>query len=125
MKNETFDALVKLHTQQRITLGRVKGDEYANSSDDRLNNFKRDGNALGIAPEANLLTHAGKHWASINHYVKIGCPRDDDRVSEPIIKRIYDLQNYMDLLLALLEERHNGDQFEATLTQNNQNGGTT
>lgn len=112
MKFETFRRFCSAHIKQCFEMGEKKGLSYANDDDNRLNNFYRDGKALGIVPEANLLVHAGKHWAAINYYVRQGCPKDSPDIPEPIVGRIYDLMNYMLLLLGLLEERHNGDQFE-------------
>lgn len=117
MRSETFRRFVQAHFAQCDSMGAVKGNNYANDDNDRLNNFRRDGKALGIAPEANLLTHAGKHWAAVNYYVRLGCPAESAEIPEPIVGRIYDLINYMFLLLALLEERHNGSKFEAALEE--------
>jgi hypothetical protein len=64
--------------QKCFKMGELKGNSYANDDNDRLNNFRRDGKALGIAPEANLLTHCGKHWAAINYFVRVGCPKESD-----------------------------------------------
>ena len=86
-------------------MSQKKGDEYAND-DDRLMNFKRNAASLGVLPELILMVYAEKHFGSIQHYVKKGCLFEDPEMTEPIVGRIYDLQNYMDLLLALLEERH-------------------
>ena len=105
MKNEVYNALIEGHTNQRREMSRKKGDEYAHE-DDRLDNFKRNARALGISPELVLMVYAEKHFGSIQSYVKKGCPYEDPEMTEPIVGRIYDLQNYMDLLLALLEERH-------------------
>lgn len=108
MTDKGFEKLTKDHTAARQSMSIRKGNEYANDNDDRLMNFKRVGKNLGQEPETILMVYATKHFDAISHYVKVGCPKDDDRITEPVVGRIYDLQNYMDLLLALLEERHNG-----------------
>lgn len=105
MTNEVYVNLVEHHTSQRREMSQVKGDEYANDND-RLMNFKRNAKALGVTPEMILMVYAEKHFSAIQNYVKRGCPYNDPKTSEPILGRIYDLQNYMDLLIALLVEKH-------------------
>jgi len=117
VRDEVFENFIQAHTKARQKMSIRKGNEYANSESDRLANFKRVGANLGQPPETILMVYATKHFDAISHYVKMGCPKVDDRITEPVVGRIYDLQNYLDLLLALLEERHNGDEFERNSTR--------
>lgn len=78
----------------------VKGQEY-HSDEDFLQNFKEDGPAVGVEdPMKTLMIYAGKHWRSIQRYVRTG--REG---AELIHGRIDDLVNYMHLLLGLIEEK--------------------
>jgi hypothetical protein len=94
----------QIHTLRRFELCDNKSLDYA-SGQDRLANFKRIGARLRQTPETILMVYATKHYDAICAYIEGGC--EDDR-SEPIVGRIYDLQNYMDLLLALGRERREG-----------------
>ena len=100
MDFKAFVALRKAHTLKRISMSEIKGKEYANG-DDRLANFKRQADSLGVSAEVVLQVYMNKHIDAINNYVKRGC---EDTGSESIVGRIYDVQNYCDLLLGLIEE---------------------
>lgn len=100
MKSEDFLKHREKHTTERYFLCDKKSLDYA-SEDDRLSDFKETAESIGITPEQVLMVFATKHWRAINTYIKNGC---QDTRSEPIIGRIYDLQNYLDLLIALKEE---------------------
>lgn len=94
------DELITEHTANRLAMCQKKAQEYANS-DDRLANFKRNAVILGTTPETILMVYMMKHIDAIGHYVKTG-----GRVgSEPIEGRIADAQNYLDLLVCLVNER--------------------
>jgi hypothetical protein len=103
MTNPTFKQMRHRHTWTRFKVCDKKSEDYAAESD-RLMNFKRTGAGLSLPPETVLMIFATKHFDAINSFVRAG--GKDDR-SEPIIGRIYDLQNYLDLLLGLIEERGN------------------
>ena len=100
MKNAEFKHLRAKHTETQFMMCDKKSEDYA-SEEDRLLNFKRSGGNVGLSPEMVLMVFAGKHFDAINSFVRAG--GKDDR-SEPIIGRIYDLQNYLDLLIGLIEE---------------------
>ena len=101
MNNEVFNVMRIEHTAIRFVECDKKSKDYA-TEQDRLSNFKRAGARLGIEPEKILMVFAQKHWTAIEAYIKGGC---QDTGSESIIGRIYDLQNYLDLLLGQIEER--------------------
>ena len=77
-----------------------KGAEYAHGRD-RLDNFRRNGAALGMSKEAVLMIYAGKHWDALQSYVRAG---NNSISSEKITGRVLDLINYMYLFLAMLDE---------------------
>jgi len=108
MNNEKYQKTIDEFLGNMKEIRDKKGKEYANSDTDVLNNFKRDGGTAGIVPEANLITHAGKHWSSINNYIKRLGKGENVAVletSEPIEGRMMDMANYMLLLNALIIER--------------------
>lgn len=88
------------------SLSKTKGAEYTGGNDDRLQNFRRNAAALGLKTEQVWAVYAGKHWDSIQSYVKdISKPIDQRRtLSEPIDGRIDDLIVYLLLFKAMVEE---------------------
>lgn len=84
-------------------LSAVKGGEYA-GDEDRLANFRRNSERLGMSMEAVWAVYAMKHVDSILQYVKdINAGRTRER-SEPLSGRADDIIVYMLLLKAMLEE---------------------
>lgn len=77
----------------------LKGKEYSGVGD-RLGNFKRLATALGLSPEKICLVYMVKHIEAIHSFV-----RDGKVYSEPIRGRLMDARNYIDLLLALIEDK--------------------
>lgn len=102
--HKDFDALIKRTISTIESLSVIKGGEYA-AEGDRLDNFRRAGNELGLPMEAVWRVYAGKHWDSISTFVRdlnqgISRPR-----SEPISGRADDLIVYLILFKAMLIER--------------------
>lgn len=104
MHNNDFVDRRREHAERRYIMCDKKAEDYS-GEEDRLLNFKRTGDTLGIPSEKVLMIFARKHWDAVEAFVKAG---GVDNRSEPIIGRIYDLQNYMDLLIALIEEKKGG-----------------
>ncbi len=100
MKDIDFKDLRNLLTLKRFKLCDKKALDYA-GKEDRLINFKRLGAALKLRPEQILAVYATKHYDAILSYVRCG---SFDNRSEPIQSRIDDLQNYLDLLNAIIDE---------------------
>ncbi len=100
MKDKDFKALRDECCSERYELADAKSKEYADDFD-RLSNFKRLGSMSGATPEQTLLIYMVKHIDSISTFIKKGCV---DEGTESIIGRIYDSQNYLDLLIGLLKE---------------------
>lgn len=90
--------------QNVVELGVKKGGEYAGDAD-RLANFRRNGNNLGLPMETVWAVYAGKHWDAIMQFIK------DDRNGvqrermESIAGRVDDLITYALLFKAMLDER--------------------
>lgn len=104
MKNSDFDKLVQQVFQRVKEIGTTKGREYA-SSDDRLANFKREAERLGLDPLTVWHVYASKHWDAISTFVKDVQADNEVALSEPIDGRYTDLLVYALLGLALLKER--------------------
>lgn len=78
---------------------RKKGGDYADHSD-IFDNFRRHARTLDVNPELIWAVYASKHWDAIMTYVRTGKVQ-----SEPILDRLRDLRNYVDLLAAHLSEK--------------------
>lgn len=94
--DETYQMLKKLST--------LKGGEYAGDAD-RLANFRRNGENLGLEMEQVWAVYAGKHWDALMQYIKdLGTKTNRERM-EPIAGRVDDLIVYLTLFKAMLTER--------------------
>lgn len=82
----------------------TKGGEYA-GDDDRLANFRRNAESVGVSMEVIWRVYAGKHWDSISQYIKdIQSGKDRPR-SESMLGRFDDLIVYAILGKAIYIER--------------------
>jgi hypothetical protein len=92
-------------TVLKITeLAAVKGGEYA-GDDDRLANFRRNGERLGLPMETVWGVYAAKHWDAVMQYVQdLNTGKTRPR-SEPIEGRVDDLIVYLMLFKGILSER--------------------
>lgn len=94
--NDTFDTMAEL--------GKLKGGEYAGDND-RLANFRRNGEALELPMETVWRVYAGKHWDAITQYIvdlQNGTKRER---MESIHGRIDDMLVYLVLLKCMVDER--------------------
>jgi hypothetical protein len=85
-------------------LAKKKGGEYS-GDDDRLANFRRNAETLGVPMETIWAVYAAKHWDALMQYIKderVGKQRDR---MEPIAGRVDDLLVYLMLFKAMLQER--------------------
>ena len=98
MERTKFNELMEKTFDRLRELNSTKGVEYS-GHEDVLSDFREVARAIGISPEQALMTYATKHWRAINHYAQEGAT-----LSEPIEGRIHDLQLYMQLLLAMVED---------------------
>lgn len=101
-----FDAIVQNVFKKLDDISKTKGKEYANSGD-RLANFKRLHEKIGVTPETVCLIFGTKHMDSIDSYVKTleSTGLEPTGLSEPIDGRIQDAIMYLLLLYALILER--------------------
>jgi hypothetical protein len=105
---ELVELRKELFSQIEIIMD-LKGKEYSGKID-RLANFKRNGNNLGLPPESIWAVYCGKHWDSLMSFIReIGEGKDIEEIeknlSEPINGRILDIITYLILLQGLIQER--------------------
>ena len=98
MDNATFNKLVEAARIRQDGILKVKGHDYSGEVD-RVANFKRVGENLGITPATALAVYMHKHWDSIMTFVREGKVQ-----SEPIVGRLDDMHNYLYLLEGLIKE---------------------
>lgn len=79
----------------------VKGADYTVGSKDRLANFNRGAELLGMRPEQVLAVYWYKHVTAVLNYIKTGGQSE----SEPIQGRITDNINYMLLFSKMVKEK--------------------
>jgi hypothetical protein len=102
---EQWNKLLDRVMVQVAALQHVKGQEYSGDVD-RLRNFRRAADELGLRQEVIWRVYAGKHWDAITTYVAdLVVDRARER-SEPIEGRVLDLIVYLLLFLAMCEERN-------------------
>lgn len=106
MTTDELALLITTTTERLRELSRTKGQEYTRGADDRLANFKRQGEAMGVEPMLILAVFLQKHLDSIGNYVKHvqarGC---EPALSEPIDGRIDDAILYLLLLKGMCAEQ--------------------
>lgn len=102
-QHSTFKLLVDETFREINKLSELKGGEYA-GDEDRLANFRRNGQRLGLRMEAVWGVYAGKHWDAISQYIMdINTGRTRFR-SESLSGRCDDLILYLLLFKAMLAE---------------------
>ena len=102
--HERYNQLGAETVAQLEELGRLKGGEYAGDQD-RLANFRRNAERLGISMETVWSVYAAKHWDAIMQYV-MDLNTGKTRVRlEGLAGRADDIIVYMVLFKAILEER--------------------
>jgi hypothetical protein len=99
MERRAFDELYQRMVEEEMLIGKAKGVEYT-VGDDRLDNFKRLGKEMGLAPEKILWVYLKKHLDSILSYINTA-----EVKSESIESRITDARVYLALLRGLIEEK--------------------
>lgn len=105
MDNAIFLKKRKRHTSIRFEMCDKKALDYTQMGD-RLDNFKRNGKELDLSPLRVLGVYMKKHIDAILRYLRTD---GEEEYSEDIVDRVYDLQNYGDLLLGLVEELQEGE----------------
>lgn len=102
--NAQWEALCEATFARLRGLAASKGAEYS-GQEDRLANFRRNGQALGLLPEVVWAVYAGKHWDALQIYIRDLASGQERERSEPIDSRVDDLLVYLLLFKAILEER--------------------
>ena len=103
MLGKDFEILLaKMEEEEHRILG-TKGIEYTQNDyeKDRLANFYRLGNELGIDPKMICWVYLKKHIDSIVCYIKQG----KEFSEESIEGRIHDARNYLVLLNGIIQEQ--------------------
>lgn len=110
--HKSYARLLERVNRDIQNLSTVKGGEYA-GDDDRLANFRRNAEALGLRMETIWAVYAAKHWDSIMQYVK---DLNEGKVrprAEGLDGRAMDLIVYLILFIAIKEEFDAGDNRES------------
>lgn len=103
--HDRYDQLVAETIDKIRTLSKLKGGEYAGDVD-RLANFRRNSQALGLPMETVWSVYAAKHWDAIQQYVRdLNSDKTRERL-EPILGRADDLIVYLILFKAMFEDRN-------------------
>lgn len=100
MNQETFDKVVQELTEDRKKVAEGKREDYTKGDEDVLKNFKNQAEALGLTPMQSLAVHMEKQISAVFNYIKTNGQSE----SEPIIKRIGDSINYLELLWGLIND---------------------
>lgn len=87
-------------TNHRLGISNGKRKDYTKGNEDVLHNFKNAGEVLGVTPLVALAVHMEKQFSAVLNYIKT----DGKSESEPIINRISDTLNYLELLWGLIND---------------------
>lgn len=98
MEYKEFDLLLDQIIYKEKEIGNTKAKEYTQGN--RLDNFKRLANELGLTSEQVWAVYFKKHVDAIMSYCKTG-----KVLSEDIRGRILDARVYLSLLWGLVEEK--------------------
>lgn len=103
--HERYNEIIEQTIAEIKKLGTLKGGEYAGDQD-RLANFRRNGENLGLPMETIWAVYAGKHWDAVMQYIKDQRSGKERERLEPIESRVDDLLVYMILFKCMLDERN-------------------
>ena len=99
-----YNELVRRTVENIVRLSKEKGGEYAGDVD-RLLNFRRNAERIGLNMESIWHTYCAKHWDAIEQYVRDLNEGKTRTRSESISGRADDIIVYMILFKAIVEER--------------------
>ena len=85
-------------------LGSLKGGEYSGDYD-RLANFRRNAERLGLTMETVWAVYAAKHWDALTQYIQDMNTKKTRTRLESIEGRVDDLLVYLILFKCMLQER--------------------
>lgn len=101
---EEYNKIVDETWNKVHQLSHLKGGEYAGDKD-RLANFRRNAEALGLSMETVWAVYAAKHWDAVMQYIKDIAKRTTRVRSEPIEGRIDDLIVYLLLFKLIIRDQ--------------------
>lgn len=101
--HERFDQLIAETVKEIQKLSSLKGGEYA-GDDDRLANFRRNAQALGLPMESIWAVYCAKHWDAVMQYIQDQNTGKTRARLESIEGRVDDIIVYMILFKAMLDE---------------------
>lgn len=104
MKHSDFQAIVDSTFKTLLDLLEAKGGEYAGDQD-RLANFKRNAERLGMLPEQIWAVYFAKHIDAIFQYIMDQGNGTERRRTESLEGRVDDAINYLLLFKGILAER--------------------
>jgi hypothetical protein len=93
--DDTFESIVQLSA--------LKGGEYSGDSD-RLENFRRNGEKLGLPMEVVWAVYVNKHYDAVMQYINDLVAGKTRERMESLAGRVDDIIVYMLLFKAMLEE---------------------
>lgn len=99
-----FELIIEATITSMRALAHVKGGEYAGDLD-RLANFRRNGERLGLPMEVIWTVYFGKHYDSISQYIQDLHKGTARARAEPLSGRVDDMIVYLLLFKAMLAER--------------------
>jgi len=106
MTAQQFDTLVTNMQEQQKKVLLSKAKEYA-SDKDRLHNFKKIANFVGITPPQVALVLMLKNLVSLTDKVMDVSPEVHKQMTKEFLdEKIGDPYNYLPLIRALIEENH-------------------
>lgn len=114
--HDRYAEILSETVQEMQKLAQLKGGEYAGDVD-RLANFRRNGENLGLPMSTVWAVYAGKHWDAINQYIKDKRNGKERERIEPIEGRVDDLLVYCILFKCILEEERGRDKTAGEIAQ--------
>ena len=100
MTQQKYETMVQYLTDDRIKVSESKRKDYTKGSENVLQNFYNQAEDLGITPLQSLGVHMEKQMSATLNYIKTNGQSE----SEPIIKRIGDAINYLELMWCLIND---------------------
>lgn len=105
--HESFDKIIAQTIEQIRNLAALKGGEYA-GDEDRLANFRRNAQSLGLDYRQIWAVYSAKHWDALIQYIKDVGQGTERRRLESLEGRCDDLIVYLLLFKAMLKEQEAG-----------------
>lgn len=117
---EQFDQVLAGTIGQIKNLALLKGGEYSGDFD-RLLNFRRNGEAMGLDYRQIWGVYAAKHWDAIMQSIKDLSTGKDRQRLESLSGRADDLIVYLILFKCMLQEQENAGTSETTSAEEKAN----